>query len=118
MGYKAVGIDLVAFPPHVIQGDFHDLPFKDNHFSFVYSNAVDHVFDLKPFSAEIDRVVKKGGYVFFHLSLKMWSEEMSLGLKSSTEVSEYFTNFSVVSKKKIKPWGGGLNCILLMKKMR
>jgi len=118
LGYDATGIDLVAFPPHVIQGDFHNLPFKDKHFSLLYSNAVDHVFDLQPFSDEINRVIKKNGYVFFHLSLKMWSEEMSLGLKSSTEVSKYFKNFTVVSKSRIKSWGGGLNCTLLMKKIR
>jgi len=118
LGYDATGIDLVAFPPHVIKGDFHNLPFDSKSFSFAYSNAIDHVYDLAPFAAEVDRVVKKGGYVMFHLSLKIWSNEMSLGLNSSREVSKYFQNFSVVNKVKTKPWAGGLNCMLFMKKIR
>jgi len=118
LGYKAQGIDLVAFPPHVIAGDFHNLPFDSDSFDLVYSNAVDHVFDLEKFAKEALRVVKRRGFLLFHLALDIWSEEMSLGMDSSLEMLKCFKDIKVVKDEKIKAFGGGLNHILFIKKLR
>jgi len=117
MGYQATGVDLVAFPPYVIKGDFHNLPFENKTFRIVYSNAVDHIFDLKKFADESFRVTKRKGYILFHLTLNIWSDEMSLGLQSSSEVIQHFKGVEVIIDKKIKTFAGGLNHILCMKRV-
>jgi len=61
-GCQAVGIDLVECLPDVIQGDFHDIPFPDNHFDFVYTNSLDHAYDLKKIFSEVSRVLKDNSY--------------------------------------------------------
>jgi len=43
MKVDAIGIDLMPFPPLVIQGDVHAIPYEENSFDFVFSNIFDHV---------------------------------------------------------------------------
>jgi len=70
LGYDAIGIDLVPNPPLVIEGDFQKTPFEDGQFDLVYSNAVDHVYDLGMFSAEVKRITKPTACMMFHLALE------------------------------------------------
>ncbi|HUT89557.1 MAG TPA: class I SAM-dependent methyltransferase [Thermoguttaceae bacterium] len=67
LGYEAIGVDLVPYPDLVIEADFHALPFADGTVDLIYSNAVDHVFDMPAFAAEICRVLRPGGWVYVHL---------------------------------------------------
>ena len=69
IGVDAIGVDIVAHPPLVIEGDAHNLPFEDNTFDFVFSNSLDHSIDPRKFVSEAQRVVKSGGYILFHLQL-------------------------------------------------
>jgi len=116
MGYEAVGVDLVAFEPLVVAGDFHDLPFGDASFDLVFSNAIDHVFDLDKVAAEIVRVTRPGAYVLLHLMLRRWSDEVALQLDSSDEMSRRLAGFETIADKPITHYGGGLNHLLLMRK--
>lgn len=63
LGYFAVGIDLNPGEGncYVLPGDFHDLVFPDGSLDAVYTNALDHVFDLDKVLAEISRVLRPGG---------------------------------------------------------
>ena len=63
LGYFAVGIDLNPGinNPYVLYGDFHNLMFADGAVDAVYTNALDHVFDLKRVVAEIKRLLSPGG---------------------------------------------------------
>jgi SAM-dependent methyltransferase len=63
LGYLAIGIDLNpgADNVYVLHGDFHDLVFPTGSFDAVYTNALDHVFDLARILAEVRRVLKPGG---------------------------------------------------------
>ena len=53
----------------MIYGDFHFLPFENRSFDVVFTNSIDHVFDVYDFLVEIERVtasifileVAKGG---------------------------------------------------------
>jgi len=119
-GYNAIGVDLVAFPPNVIEADFHNLPFKDGSFDFVFSNAIDHILDIEKFVMEITRVVKRKGYVLLHLAVGKWSDEMSFGINSHKEVFKYFKEkFKVCKKFSHKCYShGGLNYSILMKKTK
>ena len=69
LGFFAVGIDLNpgAGNAHVHFGDFHNLAFNDGTVDVVYSNVLDHAFDLERMMTEVARVLKPGGFVFFEL---------------------------------------------------
>jgi SAM-dependent methyltransferase len=63
LGHFAVGIDLNPGEnnPLVLPGDFHHLAFADASVDAVYTNVMDHVFDLEKVVSEIVRVLKPGG---------------------------------------------------------
>ena len=68
-GCFAVGVDLnpgIA-NPYVVAGDFHALQFADRCVDIVYSNSIDHAFDLKKLSAEVRRVLKPGGHLILEI---------------------------------------------------
>ncbi|GAB1420951.1 hypothetical protein MASR2M15_10790 [Anaerolineales bacterium] len=66
MGYKnAIGIDLNpgANNPYVKVGDFMHMDYEDESVDLIYTNCIDHAFDLDQFFAEHARVIKSNGYV-------------------------------------------------------
>lgn len=62
-GFFAVGVDLNpgADNKTVLFGDFHHLQFADETVDVVFTNALDHVFDLDKALGEIKRVLKPNG---------------------------------------------------------
>ncbi len=62
-GCFAVGMDINPGPrnQYVLAGDFHRLTFPDGCADAVYTNALDHVFDLPMVLAEVRRVLKPDG---------------------------------------------------------
>lgn len=62
-GAFAVGIDLNPGPSSrfVVTGDFHNLQFGDRSIDCVYTNSLDHAFDLAKVMAEVRRVLLPGG---------------------------------------------------------
>ncbi len=64
LGFKNTkGIDLNPGPNnnYVEKGDFHNLTNKDNEIDTIYTNCLDHSFDLEKIINEINRVMKKDG---------------------------------------------------------
>ena len=63
LGYFALGIDLNPGPDNqwVCVGDFHKLVFPNGSVDLVYTNTLDHVFELERVVAEIDRVLQPDG---------------------------------------------------------
>lgn len=63
LGYFAVGIDLNPGDdnPYVLPGDFHGVVFPDGSVDAVYTNTLDHVFDLDKMIGEIQRLLRPGG---------------------------------------------------------
>jgi SAM-dependent methyltransferase len=63
LGCFAVGIDLNPGDQnlHVLHGDFHYLQFPDNSVDHVFTNALDHVFELAQVIQEIRRVLRPSG---------------------------------------------------------
>lgn len=63
LGLFAIGIDLNPGPEnfYVLKGDFHHLVFPDGSIDAVYTNALDHVFDLSRVMGEIGRVLRPDG---------------------------------------------------------
>ena len=62
-GCFAVGIDLNPGEEnqHVLHGDFHNLQFPDGSADFIYSNSLDHAFDIERIVNEVTRVLRPGG---------------------------------------------------------
>ncbi len=73
LGFIAArGIDLNPGPdnPWVKPGDFMAIAEPDHSLDMIYSNAVDHAFDLESFFKESARVVKLEGYAMYDLSVQ------------------------------------------------
>ncbi|GAF92962.1 unnamed protein product [marine sediment metagenome] len=70
LGFFAVGIDLNPGEknPHVLHGDFQDLQFPDRSVDIVFSNSLDHSFDIDKVMKEIKRVLKKDGFLILEMA--------------------------------------------------
>lgn len=70
---NAYGIDLNPGEdnPWVRPGDFMHLVEKDNSLDLLYTNCVDHAFDLDALFKEHARVIKPDGYVLYELGANM-----------------------------------------------
>jgi len=90
LGYGgATGVDLAPLCDFVQQGDYHALTWDDDWFDIVYSNCLDHVYDLDRFCSEAWRVLRPGGLALFHLAMQMpMGSHESLTLESADEIVE------------------------------
>jgi SAM-dependent methyltransferase len=63
LGHFPIGIDLNPGEGnrYVVVGDFHDLQYADGSVDIVYTNALDHAFDLEKIVKEVTRVLKDDG---------------------------------------------------------
>jgi len=63
LGCFAVGIDLNpgSDNAYVLPGDFHHIQFPDGSVDAIYTNVLDHVFDLEKLMSEIVRLLRPGG---------------------------------------------------------
>lgn len=64
---RAIGIDLNPGPGNTLvrRGDFQALDLPDDSLDLLYSNSLDHAFDLEALFEEHARVVKPTGYVLY-----------------------------------------------------
>jgi SAM-dependent methyltransferase len=71
VGCFAVGVDLNPGKDNknVVVGDFHNLQWGDSCVDVVYTNSLDHSFDLEKVIREIKRVLKNGGLMVLELNL-------------------------------------------------
>lgn len=69
----AKGIDLYPGEsnPYVTVGDFHSIPAADSSLCIVYTNCLDHSFDLDKVIGQVVRVLMPGGYFLLELSTSM-----------------------------------------------
>ena len=84
MGHKdAIGIDLNIGKdpkPFMIEGDFHNMPFKKNSFDTIYTNSIDHCFDIARLSQEVSRVLKTKGKLLIELGHSLMSKKKRMML--------------------------------------
>lgn len=70
-GAFALGIDLNPGRDnrYVVVGDFHDLQFATDSVDVVYTNSLDHVYDVVKVLEELTRVLRPGGLVIVEVGL-------------------------------------------------
>ena len=85
LGYFAIGIDLNPGKdnPYVLAGDFHELDFPDDCVDAVYTNSLDHAFDIEKVISEARRVLRPDG-LFIADILKGYQEGFTPGKYEST----------------------------------
>lgn len=91
----SIGIDLLPYDDLVIEMNMHELEFDDNSFDLIYTNAIDHCWDVKKCFSEFRRVLKPQGIVvvdhcfdiYPHLKLKS-SSFCFLNLDELIEISQ------------------------------
>ena len=71
LGSFAVGIDLNpgSSNRYVLHGDFHDLQFATGSVDLIFTNSLDHVYDLEKVLAEAHRVLRQGGLLIVEAAL-------------------------------------------------
>jgi SAM-dependent methyltransferase len=114
LGFDAVGVDLVPCLPLVVYGDFHNLRFPSGSFDLVYSNSIDHVYDLKKFLGEASRVCRH--VILFHLALCHLGTFESLRVDKVEEVTSLLPEFRVMKSETFGQLSKGLNHVLLLRR--
>jgi len=74
LGFRnAYGIDLNPGPDNRIvrQGDFMDTGLPEGSLDLLYTNCVDHAFDLEKMMDEHSRVLKPGGFLLYDMGINM-----------------------------------------------
>lgn len=114
---KAIGIDLVEFEPHTIQGDIHKLEFKNNEFDLVFTNIFDHSLYPDKFISEMERVCATGGFIIINLQLYDEGDDYSENvINDPKEVIKLFASSSVVTSRKIINTFDGMNWEVVVRK--
>ena len=85
LGHFAIGIDLNpgADNPYVVKGDFHNIVFPDKSVDAVYTNVLDHVFDMKKLMSEVERILADDGILVADV-LRGFDEGFTPGAYEST----------------------------------
>jgi len=66
---KTIGIDLNPGKNncYVVKGDFHNTGFADESFDTIYTNSIDHAWNVKLLFEEVGRILRPGGVVILEI---------------------------------------------------
>lgn len=113
----SIGMDLVPYPPLVVEGDFHNQPFEDGTFDFEFSNVFDHALYPEKFVGEIERTLKPGGICVLHVSVNKRADKYSANdLYSVEPLKKLFTRSDLVHVRTVD--GFGLDTEVVFRKMK
>lgn len=113
----SIGMDLVPYPPLVVEGDFHNQPFEDGTFDFEFSNVFDHALYPEKFVGEIERTLKPGGICVLHVSVKKRADKYSANdLYSVEPLKKLFTRSDLVHVRTVDGFGLDTEVVFRKKK--
>lgn len=97
LNYDAIGIDIFVTKnnKYVRYGEFENIPYENQTFDAVYTNSVDHIYDLEKTVNEIDRVLNTRGYLL--LSLMKGIDE-GFEMAGTFETLVWKKRFDIISK--------------------
>lgn len=104
IGKKAIGVDLVEFPPYTIIGDVHNLPFENETFDLAFTNIFDHVLMPAKMLSEVYRVLVNNGVFILQIQLGFDPDEYSVNYVNNLDELKQLIkslNFNIISGKTI-----------------
>ena len=121
VGAFAIGIDLNPGKEnrYVVEGDFHNLPYPPNSMDVVYTNSLDHAFDIERIAKEVLKVLKPDGLLLVE-AVHGRDQGINPGFfesffwKNIDELVRVFDNagFTVSHRTPIaRPWPGEQICL-------
>ncbi len=117
LGVKAIGIDLVAFPPFTIKGDIHNLDFDNNKFDLIFTNILDHSLYLEKFIQEMERVCVKNGIIILNIQENLPGDDYSENIIYHADpVIKMFKNSCLLKNRKIRNTFDQMNREIVFKK--
>ncbi len=101
LGAVAIGIDIEpgSNNKHVLYGDFHEINFPDKSFDYVFTNCIDHVYDIGKFLSEIKRVLKKDGIALLEVAIQEAGEYETIDTTNIEELLVHITNTFTIKKE-------------------
>lgn len=105
--YMESGYPIHIYPPRIKYtfGFSENMPFEDSYFDAVISvNAIDHVDDFETTVKEIQRVIKPGGKMRFHIHYhkKTKSEPIELNDERVAKAFNWDSNFKKINESQFK----------------
>jgi len=101
-GYQSIGIDvnpMKGYEHLVKKGDAHHTNFEDNTFDVIYTNVIDHIYNLPLFIKECNRILKNDGYMIFDFCVtgEGFGEYDIVSLSQASELTDMFpSSWSIV----------------------
>jgi hypothetical protein len=111
LGYQnTYGIDIVPHPPLVRQGDMNRVECRDHSYDFLFSNAIDHAYDIETFLGEVNRIARPTATVLFHVALNHFGNYESIVVESADELINMMPGWSLADQRRIniRPYHLGL----------
>jgi len=117
LGLEAIGIDLVPFPPYTIEGDIHNLSFKNEEFDFVFTNIFDHSLYPEKFILEMERVCSQEGHIIINLQINTIGDDYTENyINDPNEVLKMFKKSKLIISRNIENTFDGMNYEFVFKK--
>ncbi len=100
MGANCLGIDLNPGINNkdVIEGDFHNLKFNDENFDLLFSNSIDHSYNLELYLKEAYRVLKKDGIFILEFMVEKPSNYESLDTSNAEIIKKNISKYFFIEK--------------------
>jgi len=92
LGHNCLGIDLIDWEPYTIKMDMHNMIFGDCKFDIVYTNAIDHSWNIKNAIRELFRVVKNNGIVIIEIEFNNPGEYETVVFSTIDDITNKIDN--------------------------
>lgn len=117
LGVRAIGVDLVPFPPYTVEGDFHNLAIDSASLDGTFTNVFDHSHRPHLMIAEIERVLKGGGYAILQLACLIRGDSYSENrVRDPRSVISLFRESSIHSSRPISNSHDVMNWEIVMRR--
>lgn len=120
LGMDAIGVDLVGHDSLVLEGDMHELPFKNKEFDFVFSNVFDHALYPDKKCSEIERVLKNNGHALLQFQVGIDQDKYTETFVHNPilDVIPHFNKSFPVYNRSVSRNFAGMNWEVLLKRDR
>ena len=117
LNIDTIGIDIVECLPFVVEGDIHNLNFRDESYDLVFSNIFDHSIYPEKFISEIERVLKPNGICIMHFQIDTHQDKFTeVIIEDFNSVLSLFKKCKLLHKRNIESGLIAMNFEIVMQK--